>query len=70
MNSSSWTGPSVSYRRAEDLRAVTRDWTSAGIDELDAAAAWRIFRRRRGQKHYSGTYWSSTINGHIIYEST
>lgn len=21
------------------------------------------------QKHYSGTYWSSTLSGHVIYES-
>lgn len=23
----------------------------------------------RGQKHYSGTYWSSSVGGHVIYES-
>jgi len=30
---------------------------------------WRSFRWYRGQKHYSGTYWSSTVGGHVIYES-
>lgn len=28
-----------------------------------------MFRRRYGQKHYSGTYWSSTMRTHLIYES-
>ncbi|MGQ9352468.1 TnsA-like heteromeric transposase endonuclease subunit [Mycolicibacterium gilvum] len=41
----------------------------AGIDELANAAPWRTFRWNRGQKHYSGTYWSSTVGRHIIYES-
>ena len=60
---------SVSYRRADDLSEVTREWNASGIDELDAAAPWRTFRWHRGQKHYSGPYWSSTVGGHIIYES-
>ena len=60
---------SVSYRRADDLSEVAREWTAAGIDELANAAPWRTFRWHRGQKHYSGTYWSSTIGNHIIYES-
>jgi hypothetical protein len=60
---------SISYRRADDLSEVTREWTAAGIDELAAAAPWRTFRWYRGQRHYSGTYWSSTVGGHVIYES-
>ena len=60
---------SVSYRRADDLSEVAREWTAAGIDELASAAPWRTFRWRRGQKHYSGTYWSSTVGRHVIYES-
>lgn len=60
---------SVSYRRADDLSEVAREWTAAGIDELANAAPWRTFRWHRGQKHYSGTYWSSTVGGHVIYES-
>jgi len=59
----------VSYRRADDLGEVAREWTAAGIDELANAAPWRTFRWHRGQKHYSGTYWSSTVTGHVIYES-
>mgnify|MGYP000474615091 CR=1 FL=1 len=60
---------SVSYRHADDLSEVAREWTAAGIDELADAAPWRTFRWHRGQKHYSGTYWSSTVGGHVIYES-
>ena len=59
----------VSYRRADDLGEVTREWTATGIEELAAAAPWRTFRWYRGQRHYSGNYWSSTVGGHVIYES-
>ncbi|PEG33170.1 transposase [Mycolicibacterium agri] len=45
------------------------DWTLATADLLSAAAPWRTFRWYRGQKHYSGTYWSSTEQSHVIYES-
>lgn len=30
---------------------------------------WRTFRSYDKQKHYSGTYWSSTVSDHVIYES-
>ena len=58
----------VLYRRADDLSEFAREWTAAGIDELANAAPWRTFRWSRGQKHCSGTYWSSTVNGQVIYE--
>jgi hypothetical protein len=60
---------SVSYRRADDLSEVAREWIAAGVDELASAAPWRAFRWHRGQRHYSGTYWSSTAGSHVIYES-
>jgi len=59
----------VSYRRLDDLNEVTGGWFAVGIGELEDAAAWRTFRWCHGQRHYSGTYWSSTVGGHIIYES-
>ncbi|MBB4854029.1 hypothetical protein HNP40_001409 [Mycobacteroides chelonae] len=31
--------------------------------------SWRTFRWYRGQKHYSGSYWSSTQQAHVGYES-
>ncbi len=63
------SGVSVSYRRADDLSEVAGEWAAAGADELASATPWRTFRWHRGQKHYSGTYWSSTLGSHVIYES-
>lgn len=44
---------------------------SAGLPAVAEAvlAPWRTFRWWYGQRHYSGTYWSSTQGGHVIYES-
>jgi hypothetical protein len=36
---------------------------------LFKAAPWRTFRWYFGQRHYSGTWWSSTERDHVIYES-
>ncbi|MFE3328713.1 TnsA-like heteromeric transposase endonuclease subunit [Streptomyces sp. NPDC059176] len=36
---------------------------------LQSAGPWRMFRWYKGQKHYSGTYWSATVQDHVIYES-
>ena len=37
--------------------------------DLAAALPWRQFRWRRGQQHFSGFWWSSTMVDHVIYES-
>ena len=29
----------------------------------------REFRWYKGRQHYSGWYWSATMNGHVVYES-
>ena len=58
----------VSYRPA----AGEERSSSAGkvsIEALLLAAPWRTFRWYFGQRHYSGTYWSSTQGDHVIYES-
>ena len=39
------------------------------VSALLAAHPWRTFRWYFGQRHYSGTYWSSTVGDHVIYES-
>lgn len=39
------------------------------VSALLAANPWRTFRWYFGQRHYSGTYWSSTVGDHVIYES-
>jgi len=44
-------------------------WTTVSIDLLRSAIPWRTFRWYRGQKHYSGSYWSATMRDHVIYES-
>jgi hypothetical protein len=59
----------VSFRAADDLSEVTRKWTAAGSKELAAADPWRTFRWYLGQRHYSGTYWSNTVDGSVVYES-
>jgi len=59
----------VSFRTADDMSEVEKEWAAVGTDELAAAAPWRAFRWYLGQRHYSGTYWSSTVGGPVIYES-
>jgi hypothetical protein len=36
---------------------------------LSSAEPYRIFRSYRGQRHYSGSYYSMTDGRHVIYES-
>src|SRR5258708_7373320 len=59
----------VAFRRASDGREMALPWRDAGTAALAGAAPWRRFRWAKGQKHYSGTYWSATERGHVIYES-
>ncbi|MFJ8719637.1 TnsA-like heteromeric transposase endonuclease subunit [Streptomyces violaceus] len=44
-------------------------WSTASVDLLRSAVPWRTFRWFKGQKHYSGSYWSATTRSHVIYES-
>lgn len=44
-------------------------WESVAAVSLQSASPWRTFRWYKGQKHYSGTYWSATMRDHVIYES-
>lgn len=59
----------VFVRRGDSLDEVCATWEHASLDLLGSAVPWRTFRWYRGQKHYSGTYWSSTEHAHVIYES-
>jgi hypothetical protein len=56
--------------RGEDGVVRKKRW-EAGAPGLVIARTvpWRTFRWRHGQRHYSGTYWSSVMSGHVIYES-
>jgi hypothetical protein len=51
--------------------AVTRPVAFAQLSGQHFAGSlpWRAFRWRRGQRHYSGVYWSATMRGHVVYES-
>lgn len=44
-------------------------WESVAAASLQSAAPWRTFRWYKGQRHYSGTYWSAVVRDHVIYES-
>lgn len=59
----------VSIRQRRGLLVEDRDWSTAPVDLLQSACPWRTFRWYKGQKHYSGTYWSATMRDHVIYES-
>jgi len=59
----------VSFRSASDGQEKTLKLMDAASAPLAGAAPWRTFRWVKGQKHYSGTYWSATEAGHVIYES-
>jgi hypothetical protein len=48
------------------LDVSTYDVTPALFQDV---LPWRTFRWHYGQRHYSGTYWSSTVGRHVIYES-
>lgn len=59
----------VFLRNADTLEEHSIDWAVATGSLLAQAAPWRTFRWYMDQRHYSGTYWSSTNTGQVIYES-
>jgi hypothetical protein len=58
----------VAFRPADDGEEV-RPLLEVAAETLSAAVPRRQFRWHHGQKHFSGTYWSETEAGHVIYES-
>ncbi|MFJ8150570.1 TnsA-like heteromeric transposase endonuclease subunit [Streptomyces sp. NPDC096048] len=60
---------SMSLRRTDGEIDEDLVWSTTGADVFEPSMPWRTFRWRYGQKHYSGTYWSSTMSGHVVYES-
>ena len=58
----------VSFRTKS---AVMKDepWTAVGSAVLSSTVPWRTFRWYKGQRHYSGAYWSATMRDHVVYES-
>lgn len=55
--------------RRSDGEVEAEAWPRTSIDDLEFVTPWRTFRWYYGQKHYSGSYWSSTMRSHVIYES-
>jgi hypothetical protein len=60
---------SMSLRRTDGEIDEDLKWSATGVDVFAPSLPWRTFRWRYGQKHYSGTYWSSTMRAHVVYES-
>jgi hypothetical protein len=59
---------SLTIRDGED-QLVEFAIKDAHADLLQDAQPYRTFRWYLGQRHYSGSYWSSTESAHVIYES-
>jgi hypothetical protein len=57
----------VLQMKSSEIREVPT--VSVRTGDLRDVVPWRTFRSRRGQRHYSGVYWSATTGGHVIYES-
>lgn len=62
------TRTGVAFRPA-DGDPVEADFDETAMDALLNVAPWRTFRWFKGQKHYSGTWWSATEGRHVIHES-
>jgi hypothetical protein len=58
----------VSFR-IESGVAEGESWTVVDSARLSRTVPWRTFRWYKGQRHYSGVYWSATMWGHVVYES-
>jgi len=58
----------VRFRSPDKVERVVRLDDVRGPD-LAGALPWRQFRWYRGQQHFSGFWWSSTMGDHVIYES-
>lgn len=59
--------PVVSVRTVEGERHFP--FRRAAATQILGAIPWRRARSVRGQKHYSGLYWSATAGSHVMYES-
>jgi hypothetical protein len=46
-----------------------QDPSTVSLAVVRSAAPWRTFRWYRGQRHFTGTYWSATTQSHVLYES-
>jgi hypothetical protein len=58
----------VSFRTASGV-AEDEPWMVIDSAVLSNTVPWRTFRWYKGQRHYSGMYWSATMRDHVVYES-
>jgi hypothetical protein len=58
----------VSFR-TESGAAENESWTVVDSAELSNTLPWRTFRWYKGQRHYSGLYWSATMRDLVVHES-
>lgn len=58
----------VRIRRAEDQVDVV-SLGDVRLRMFDTAVPWRVFRWYRKQQHFSGSYWSATMEAPVGYES-
>ena len=59
----------LDVRREDGGTDEHRAWPASPAEMFRSAAPWRTFRWYDGQRHYSGSYWCATTQGHVIYES-
>jgi hypothetical protein len=55
--------------RTESGVAEGESWTVIDSAVLSNTLPWRTFRWYKGQRHYSGIYWSATMRDHVVYKS-
>jgi hypothetical protein len=55
--------------RSEDGTQVDRPLAALRAEQVLGGKPWRMVRNRRGQRHFSGFYWSATTGGFVVYES-
>jgi TnsA endonuclease N terminal len=68
-DSSTWSGSAQLSLRTDDGDIIhVPAWRLSPSLMLDTRP-FRKFRSYKGQRHYSGTYWSSTESAHVVYES-
>jgi len=58
----------VSFRTKSSV-VEGKPWTVVDSAVLSSTLPWRKFRWYKGQRHYSGVYWSATMHDHVVYES-
>lgn len=58
----------VSFRTESGV-AEDEYWAVVESAQLSNTVPWRTFRWYKGQRHYSGLYWSATTRDHVVYES-